>query len=208
MTLLPEFVRPGDLVFDVGANRGEFARACLELGARVVCVEPQPAAAEALRELPVVVVQAAVSDRHGIASLHVSGDDRYSSLLPEWIDAHRGYWGWAERASISVPQLTLDSLVRNHGMPDFLKVDTEGLEDRVLAGMTVKPDRLSFEYHGGRYPLDVALDVAGRCVAMLPDYRFRMAAESTRWATDWLGWEAAHEALQALDWGDVYAVRM
>ena len=208
MTLLPEFVSAGDLVFDVGANRGEFARACLALGAEVVCVEPQPAAAAALRELPVTVVEAAVADTPGVAELHVSGDDRYSSLLPDWIDAHRGYWGWAERSTLEVRQLTLDMLIAQYGMPDFLKVDTEGLEDRVLAGLTVPPARLSFEYHGGRYPLDVALDVAGRCVRMLPGYRFRMAAESSRWATDWLDQDAAVEALQSLDWGDVYAVRM
>jgi len=36
-----QFIHPGDLCFDIGAHTGERARIFLELGARVVCVEPQ-----------------------------------------------------------------------------------------------------------------------------------------------------------------------
>src|ERR1700741_472726 len=36
------FVRPGDLVFDVGAHVGNHVRAFSSLGCRVVAVEPQP----------------------------------------------------------------------------------------------------------------------------------------------------------------------
>ena len=50
------FVRPGDLVFDIGAHVGDRVAAFRRLGARVVAVEPQPAlvhdAAAALRPRP------------------------------------------------------------------------------------------------------------------------------------------------------------
>ena len=41
--LYGQFVRPGDLVFDVGAHVGDRIAAFRRLGARVVAVEPQPA---------------------------------------------------------------------------------------------------------------------------------------------------------------------
>src|SRR5512146_2306343 len=43
------FVRPGDLVFDVGAHVGDRVASFRRLGARVVAVEPQPALLRTLR---------------------------------------------------------------------------------------------------------------------------------------------------------------
>src|SRR5438045_9129862 len=45
------FVRPGDLVFDVGAHVGDRVASFHRLGARVVAVEPQPSMVRALRLL-------------------------------------------------------------------------------------------------------------------------------------------------------------
>ncbi len=41
--LYRQFVRPGDLVFDVGAHVGDRVASFQRIGARVVAVEPQPA---------------------------------------------------------------------------------------------------------------------------------------------------------------------
>jgi hypothetical protein len=38
------FIRPGDLVFDVGANVGKRSAVFLDLGATVVAIEPNPRA--------------------------------------------------------------------------------------------------------------------------------------------------------------------
>ena len=40
--LYRQFVRPGDLVFDIGAHVGNRARALAAIGCRVVALEPQP----------------------------------------------------------------------------------------------------------------------------------------------------------------------
>ena len=37
-----QFVGPGDLAFDIGAHLGDRVQAWVDLGARVVAVEPQP----------------------------------------------------------------------------------------------------------------------------------------------------------------------
>ena len=49
--LYAEFVKPGDLVFDIGAHVGDRVRAFRRLGARVIAIEPQPALARTLRLL-------------------------------------------------------------------------------------------------------------------------------------------------------------
>ena len=49
--LYGDFVRPGDLVFDVGAHVGDRVASFRRLGARVVAVEPQPAMVRVLRLL-------------------------------------------------------------------------------------------------------------------------------------------------------------
>ena len=41
-----QFIRPGDLVFDIGANIGVYAEVFQSIGARVVAVEPNPDCAE------------------------------------------------------------------------------------------------------------------------------------------------------------------
>src|SRR5215470_767902 len=49
--LYREFVRAGDLVFDIGAHAGNHVRALSALGCRVVALEPQPDFARLLRLL-------------------------------------------------------------------------------------------------------------------------------------------------------------
>jgi hypothetical protein len=44
-----QFVRAGDLCFDIGANIGSRSRVFRALGAHVVAVEPQPASLKTLR---------------------------------------------------------------------------------------------------------------------------------------------------------------
>src|SRR5438270_6950041 len=61
--LYRRFVRPGDLVFDIGAHVGDRVAALRRLQARVVAVEPQPALVRTLRLIygrdPDVAIEAA-----------------------------------------------------------------------------------------------------------------------------------------------------
>src|SRR4051794_32366235 len=75
--LFAMFVKPGDLVFDIGAHAGNRVRGFASLGCRVVALEPQPDFAQLLRRLfahsPLVeIVQAAAGAAAGRASLSIS----------------------------------------------------------------------------------------------------------------------------------------
>jgi FkbM family methyltransferase len=150
------FVQEGDLVFDIGANVGDMTALYLELGARVISVEPQE---ECLKRLdvrfgrhPLVnIVPMAVGAVEGEQEMLLS-DIRspLSSMSPEWIAAVKSsgrfpYYAWGR--SVTVPVTTLDSLIALHGEPAFCKIDVEGFEKEVLKGLSRPLSLLSFEFH-------------------------------------------------------------
>jgi FkbM family methyltransferase len=136
---LAQFVRPGAVFIDIGANIGLYTLKAARLVGRdgaVVAVEPGRVAADLLeRNLAlnrfdtVRVVRAALADKVGTAPLyHVPlGDDPQAfSLLSD---------GSAVEAE-TVATTTLDALVGELGLSriDCLKIDVEGAEPLVLAG--------------------------------------------------------------------------
>ena len=157
--LLGRFYRdlvPADgLAFDIGAHVGDRSLAWARLGARVVAVEPQPDLARLLRWLVrgrprIQLIEAAVADRPGHLRLHLSPrTPTVTTASPAFIaEAGRvpsfAWVRWPE--TVEVAAVTLDALIAQHGVPDFVKIDVEGFEDRVLAGLSQPLPLLSFEF--------------------------------------------------------------
>jgi membrane glycosyltransferase len=74
--LYGRFIKPGDLVFDVGAHVGDRISSFRRLGARVVALEPQPLLQRALhlihgRDPAVILLPAAVAAEPGTSTLHI-----------------------------------------------------------------------------------------------------------------------------------------
>jgi hypothetical protein len=89
-------VAPGQLAFDVGANVGEHTRVLLDLGLRVVSVEPQASvAAELARRYGDRATVIAAGGESGELDLHLSADsNELATLLPEQPDLGRFRHGW------------------------------------------------------------------------------------------------------------------
>jgi FkbM family methyltransferase len=150
-----QFVRPGALAFDLGAHVGDRTGCFRRLGARVVAVEPQPVCAQAIRALygtddQVTLVAAACGAEPGEVTLHVnSANPTVSTASARFVDAAAGAPGWEGQVwdtTIEVPVTTLDGLIAEHGLPSFIKIDVEGYEESVLAGLTMPVPALSFEF--------------------------------------------------------------
>jgi len=212
-----QFVRPGDLCFDVGAHVGNRLRALAGLGARVVALEPHPVFLSLLQrwygDWPgVTVVGQAVAARPGERVLMLSRRaPTVSTLSPEWaarVARAPGFVAVRWDSEVRVPVTTLDRLIEQHGLPRFCKLDVEGSELEALHGLSVPLPALSFEV------VPAAAELAPGCLdrlTSLGDYEFnRTVGESTRWLSpDWLSAGAMAAQLQALApgsrSGDVYA---
>jgi len=165
--LYRQFINDGDLVFDVGAHVGDRVASFSRLGARVVAVEPQPAMVTMLKLLhgrnsAVTIEAVAVGREAGSANLMINpSNPTVSTASREFVAAAHNAPGWEGQRwtqTIQVPVTTLDALVRKHGMPAFIKIDVEGFEAEVLAGLTQPVKGLSFEF------TTIQRDVARACI--------------------------------------------
>ncbi|HET9716032.1 MAG TPA: FkbM family methyltransferase [Pseudolabrys sp.] len=215
--LYAQFVRPGDLVFDIGAHVGDRVGAFRRLGAQVVAVEPQPALVKVLRLFygrseAVRIEPVAVGRRPGVTNLMInSRNPTVSTASQDFIEAARDASGWRDQRwtrTIDVRMMSLDGLIAKHGKPAFIKIDVEGFEAEVLAGLSNPVRALSFEFT--TIQRDVGFACIGRCAALgytkfngaLGETQ-KLAHESwvdSRSISDWLG-ALPHEANS----GDIYA---
>lgn len=219
--LYSEFLGPGDVGFDIGAHVGSRVRAWRKLGARVVAVEPQPDCLRVLRlffgrDKGVTLVPSAVGERPGRASLALSTTNpTVSSMSREWMDsvsADRSFQSVRWDRSVEVEVVTLDELVKRHGDPAFCKIDVEGFETQVLAGLSRPVRALSVEYVPSTHDASMAtLDMVDKLGAAAGGYRYNYSlAETARWVSDeWLDMPGLLALLERLRpsgrSGDVYA---
>jgi FkbM family methyltransferase len=142
-------VRPGDVVYDIGANIGLYTRMLIQWfgAAHVVAVEPMAENVELLRQNValggvsdrVTVLGIAVGDRDGEELLQVD-DVRSSTAVLDRVShgapsAGRRHFNLPPRAE-PVAIRRLDAAVAEQGLPPphVIKIDTEGAEVLVLRG--------------------------------------------------------------------------
>lgn len=212
------FVNHGDLVFDLGAHVGDRTVAFAALGATVIAVEPNPYLMRWLRRLVthknrIVFLAEAVGSQPGKAELALSHrTPTVSSLAADWrqtlqarADGFRAV-RWEE--TITVPVTTLDEMIDQYGIPVFCKIDVEGFEVEVLAGLTRPIPALSFEFVSG------TLDQAVLCLEELKrlgHYEFNAIAGERR-NFMWPDWQSTDQVRRwlasgpdAIASGDIYA---
>ena len=172
---MKRLIRPGDTVFDVGANIGVLARFWMLFGAKQVLAFEPMARNRQLLERNIRLGRAhdrirlmpfALGEEDGQALLQTddvmsatAALDRVTHGAPS--EGHRQYHVPARTESVRIARL--DTLVERGEVPppDVIKVDVEGAEAMVLRGATrtleAHAPRLVIELHG----LDVAREVVG-----------------------------------------------
>ena len=146
-----KFVGKDDLVFDVGANLGNRVAPLLEIGARVVAVEPQALCQKILKIKfgdKIRIIPKGLGEKEEVKEFYISDASYLSSFSKTWIDSVKkdrfkeNNWNKVQQVQIT----TLDNLIKNYGAPSFIKIDVEGYELEVLMGLSVPVGMISFEY--------------------------------------------------------------
>ncbi len=141
-----------DIVFDLGANVGNFAMyAANRTDGIVYAFEPVPKNFDLLQQnihhnqlANVMPVKAAVTDRKGTATIHVSDVDTAHSVT------HKAF---SQAGDIEVQTVDLESFCneKNVDRIHFLKIDCEGAEYDIIAQMTdamlSRIDTIAMEHH-------------------------------------------------------------
>lgn len=162
---LRTFVKDGMVIFDIGANIGEFTVQALSFGGNleVHCFEPVGSTYGQLRKRlsdpppgsRLFLNRIGLSDRQGEASMKVYGDCLGTNSLyerPTAVAAHPALASWRE---MRIPLTTVDTYVNERGVDhiDLMKIDVEGHEFKVLEGAKASLEArkvrcIQFEYGG------------------------------------------------------------
>jgi len=214
---LGQFISPGDLVFDVGANVGNKAIQYVNLGATVVCFEPQPRCLDILRNRfrgnpRVHIEEIGLADKPGTLSLAICGSaDTISTFSNEWQEAGRfNAMGYRWNRHIPVDVVTLDDMITRYGCPVFCKIDVENFEYEVLKGLTQPIRVVSFEFaietfHNTKKCIDHLVSLGYR------NFNFAIAENEHLVLSDCVSAEQIVDDIEQesckhhLIWGDVYA---
>jgi FkbM family methyltransferase len=211
------FVKPGDLVFDIGSHVGDRIGSFRRLGARVVALEPQAPLIRVLRwiygrDRDVTLVHAAAARSSGTVQLNLNpSNPTIATASRDFIDAAKGAQNWDNErwtGAVDVTGISLDELISRYGKPAFIKIDVEGFEAEALAGLSSPVKALSFEF------TTIQRDVAQECLSLcaaLGYTQFNAALgesqtmvhegwQSAEFIGRWLS-ELPHEANS----GDIYA---
>lgn len=141
LTAADLLVKPGDVVWDLGANVGAFGvPAAIRSKAATLLVEADPFLAGLLRRtrahasnaaLDLRIICTAIGDRDGVFEFAVAGRGRASSGLAQGrLSGQHG----TSRDLMLVPGLTADTLLDTQPHPAMVKADLEGAEDLFVRG--------------------------------------------------------------------------
>jgi FkbM family methyltransferase len=217
-SFLRQFISPGDLVFDVGAHVGKKTIEYLNLGASVVCFEPQPVCIATLRgkfvnNPRVWIEEKGLADKPGILSLAICNvANTISTFSDEWQAKDGRFYstGYRWNNHINVEVVTLDAMIARFGCPAFCKIDVENFEYEVLTGLTQPIPALSFEFaieilHNTKKCLDHLVSLGYK------KFNFAIAENECLALAEWVSAEQIIDAIEQtsrtyhLLWGDVYA---
>lgn len=149
--LYATFVKKGDLCFDVGANIGNRIEPLLQLGVKVVAVEPQTSCAKFLQYKygnRISLVQKGLGSEETVKDFYISDVSVLSTFATDWLETVKdgrfkeASWSRVEKMTIT----TLDALIKEYGHPALVKIDVEGYELEVIKGLSTPVKAISFEY--------------------------------------------------------------
>lgn len=212
-----QFVKPGDLVFDVGANYGNRVSIFLDLGCKVVAIEPQGKCTSFLQKNfkdhkdQIQIEKIGLGSKEEERILYISDNSVLSSFSKEYIEKvkdsrHKtSIWHKTEKVQIS----TLDNLIKKYGTPKFCKIDVEGFELEVLNGLSSPITFISFEYNVPEFTQNLLACLER--ISSIGDFEYSYSiGESMELNSNWIDFYNFRKTInskifQNSRFGDIYA---
>ncbi|MFK8009487.1 MAG: FkbM family methyltransferase [Saprospiraceae bacterium] len=153
LSLIKNIKKNKKVIFDVGANEGFISSFFLDENFKVIAIEPDPRnqkilAARFHHKEHFKLIKKGVSDEEKIAPFFIhnrnSSLNTFSSKWKESIESRNIDEGFSAHQKF-IELITLDQIIKQRGIPSFIKIDVEGHELEVINGLNVKVPLISFE---------------------------------------------------------------
>jgi len=141
-----------NLVFDIGSNVGTTVEFFSQKANKVIGFEPNPRLVDILRKRfnnrNVIIDSRGLSNEIGEKKFRIANADTISTFSEDWVNNSRFTGGYSWNEGIIVETTTLDSVIKQYGTPDYIKIDVEGYEFEVLTSLTklLENTIISFEW--------------------------------------------------------------
>jgi FkbM family methyltransferase len=155
---MPYMQNKNIIIYDIGANIGNFAEKCFinYPNACIIMVEPNDDLAETLKkkfkDKNVYILNDVVSNINDFEiDFFISYENTISTVSKDWMNnsrfSDRNYW----TKVIKKKTITIDSMIDKFNPPDLIKIDTEGHELYAIKGLTSKQKKICFEWAEEQY---------------------------------------------------------
>lgn len=191
-----KLINKGDLCFDVGANNGHVSNFFLQCGAKVVAFEPQESCNKELQKIKnrnLIIEKCGITGNHETRDFFISDISDISTFSNKFIETYKSdicQWNKTE----SIECYPLDHFINKYGVPDYCKVDVEGLELEIINSLEHQIPMIEFESTSDFFHESV------KCIDHLSEmnYRFKVLRDSYHEfdAKDWLTKEHAIDKLK------------
>jgi len=208
-----QFINIGDLCFDIGANIGNRTSAFIDLGAKVICVEPQPTCVEELRKRfvdnsYVTILETAVGEKEGCKELAIcTNEPSISTMSINWRQKGRFSKAYTWDKIILVKITTLDNLIACYGLPMFCKIDVEGFETSVIKGLSSPIPFISFEFTR-EFFTDAKICMNHLLSIGSAIFNVSLGESMSLLLNNWVDAETLYKEIETINdprlWGDIY----
>jgi FkbM family methyltransferase len=140
-----------NLIYDVGAHKGEDAEVYLKKGFRVIAIEANPEfcaiVSDKLQEFVksgvLTVLNFAISNTSGEIEFYVDRDfSVFGTTNRDWVERNRGL-GFGKVHTLTVKSARLPDIMKEYGVPRYCKIDIEGNDLEALSSLetVIEPPR-------------------------------------------------------------------
>lgn len=160
-----EVMQNDDLVFDIGFHTGEDTAFYLELGYRVVAFEANPNLIEqgkirfsdAISKGKLTIIEGAICGKRGgpkfIKFYQNSANAEWGTVSPDF--AQRNVISYkAKSLEILVPLIPIQEVIECFGLPNYAKIDVEGIDLEILSAFSEfsrRPEYISIESEASNF---------------------------------------------------------